>query len=112
MKQLIETHGKTENKEQFQLTLLEQVWGADNFSKYGTLDEGVYQDRLHHMTRSDLETHARQVGVIVVDYTPRLVDKLLSEFRSYVALAKRPMLQGKTSDKTKTAVEKLLSDAR
>ncbi len=115
MKDLIETHGKTDDepREKFAPTLLEQVWGADNLSRYGTIDETAYTRRLQNMTRTDLEAHARQMGVVIVEHTPRLYDKLLNEFRSYVALARKPMTAvsngaGKMSD----AAQKVLSEGR
>lgn len=88
-KSMIETHGREESSK-YQPQLLEQVWGSDNLSKYGTLDIDEYNDRLDNMTRADLETHARAVGVIIVEHTPRLREKLIHEFNSFVSLVQKP----------------------
>lgn len=88
----IETHGQVEEpvKQKFQPTLLEQVWGADNQARYGTDEEEVYFKQVTEMTRSDLEAHARKMGVVIVEHTPRLRDKLMQEFASYVSFSRKP----------------------
>ena len=43
-KPVIETHGKVEDK--FEPTLLEQVWGRADISRYGTLVEEDYTKRI------------------------------------------------------------------
>lgn len=115
-KDLIETHGKIEGevKEKFEPTLLEQVWGVDNQSRYGTEDEDVYASRIKEMTRSDLEAHARHVGVVVVEHSPRLRDKLLGEFRSYISLTYKPQTTANSDNKNKysDAVQKIMSEGR
>jgi len=110
-KTIIETHGKVEG-EQFQHTLLEQVWGADDLSRYGTLEESDYAKRIDGMTRSDLEAHARQMGVVIVENSLRLKDKLVGEFRNYVALVRKPVAQSKTPIKASEAAMKVLAEGR
>lgn len=110
-KPVIETHGKIED-EKFQPMLLEQVWGVDNLSRYGTLDESKYSERLLGMTRADLESHARQMGVVVVEHSNRLREKLLSEFKTYVAMTRRPMNQHPSLVKLSDAALKVLSEGK
>jgi len=110
-KQFIETHGKVET-EKFQPTLLEQVWGVDNLSRYGTLDESVYVHRLEGMTRADLEAHARQMGVVVVEHSPRLRDKLMGEFRTYVSMTRRPANVPNGLTEMSDAAKKVLAEGR
>lgn len=116
MKNLIETHGQDESqpevKSKYQPTLLEQVWGADNMSKYGTLEEEDYLSKLGNMTRSDLEAHARQMGVVIVEHTPRLREKLLSEFRGYASLVRKPAAPIVPNSKINDAAQKVLAEGR
>jgi hypothetical protein len=103
-KKLTESHGKVEGS---QPTMLEQVWGFNELSKYGTLDEAEYKQRLDEMNRTDLETHARKIGVVIVESSARLQDKLLQEFRNYVFYLRKPapkvqtQSQGKVSDEVR-----------
>lgn len=73
-----------------QLTSLDQVWGFNEISRYGTIDEGEYKARLKDMTRSDLENHARGVGCMVLESSERLRETLLSQFRAYVLSLRKP----------------------
>lgn len=109
-KPMIETHGKVEDK--FQPQLLEQVWGSDNLSRYGTVDVGTYTRKVHGMTRSDLEAHARQMGVVIVEHSPRLCDKLISEFKSYIAMTQKPITAATKSQEVSDAVKKILMEGR
>jgi hypothetical protein len=111
MKHEIQAHGKIENNNQ--PTLLEQVWGYNELSKYGTLDETEYVTKLADMNRSDLENHARTLGVVVVESTARLRDKLIGEFRQYTSLLHKPApaehLKGGKPD---AAALKILAEGR
>lgn len=110
-KVIIETHGKVED-EKFQPTLLEQVWGQTDMSRYGTLSEAEYNQKLENMTRADLEAHARQMGVVVVEHSPRLKEKLLSEFRGYVALVRKPAEAARPTTKISDAAMRVLAEGR
>ena len=48
VKKLSQAHGKVE---EYQPTTLDQIWGDDGTSLYGTLDEVVYKDRLDQMNK-------------------------------------------------------------
>jgi hypothetical protein len=110
-KKVLETHGKVDD-EKFQPTLLEQVWGQPDISRYGTLDEAEYIQKLEGMTRADIEAHARQQGVVVVEHTPRLKEKLIAEFRSFASLLRKPVDTPKSPNKLSDAAMKVLSEGR
>jgi len=61
IKNLSQAHGK---EEKFEPTTLEQIWGDDGTSVYGTLNENQYANQLDDMNMSDLQTHASTVGII------------------------------------------------
>ena len=110
-KHVIETHGQVDTLTT-QPTMLEQVWGYNDLSRYGTKDPQVYGAELDGMTRSDLENHARQKGEVIVESTARLKEKLLTRFRSYVALLDKPLPQKIDHSATKASVlEKARADA-
>lgn len=81
------THGKTPN---FQKSTLEQVWGDTGLSKYKTLDLEEYKASLKGMSKSDLQAHAANVGVLPKDDTELLSKKLIKEFCGHAAGFKRP----------------------
>lgn len=109
-KPVIETHGKVEDK--FEPTLLEQVWGRADISRYGTLVEEDYTKRIHNMTRADLEAHARQMGIVIVENTMRLRDKLLSEFRQYAASITKPLQAPRPITSISEQAMKVLAEGR
>ena len=88
VKNLSQTHGKEEN---FEPTTLEQIWGDDGSSAYGTLSETTYEDRLDDMNMSDLQTHASTVGIIPIDNRHTLRERLMREFRKHISSYKKPI---------------------
>jgi hypothetical protein len=109
-KSVVEAHGREET---IQPTTLEQVFGFNELSKYGTVDEATYQRQLEEMNRTDLESHARKVGVVVVESTARLKGELVKTFNSYVfylrkPAPKAPTAKGEVSDE----VRRILSEGR
>lgn len=107
-KKLKETHGKIEDG---QPTMLEQVWGFNELARYNTLDEATYQQTLKDMTRTDLEAHARKLGVVVIESSARLQDKLFQEFRTYKAALKRPTSKPVVNNPS-PEVKKILAEGR
>lgn len=70
---------------------LEETWGGFNeMSRYGTMDENEYKSKIRIMSRTDLESHARQLGIVIVESTSRLQDRLINTFQNYVATVKGP----------------------
>ena len=107
----IETNGKVKESP-LAFTLLEQVWGRKDASRYNTLDIQAYTERLGDMTRSDLEAHARQMGVGIVENTLHLRDRLLDEFNRYVALSRKPTSPLQPTTKISKEAMKVLSEGR
>ena len=79
---LSQAHGK---EEKFAPTTLDQIWGDDGTSKYGTTNEDEYKLRLNDFSRSDLHAHAVKIGLIPIDNSEVLKKRLLTEFKKYVA---------------------------
>jgi len=100
-KQIIEVTGKIDGKEKIEKepTMLEQIWGFNELAKYGTNNEEEYSKKLNEMTRTDLETHARKVGVVILESTDRLKESLKKEFRSYYIYLYKPKTVIKPLDK-------------
>jgi hypothetical protein len=66
-------------------TALEQIWGSDGLSKYGTMDLDIYTAKLNDMLPVDLQNHARDVG-LRPDAEPHLLrERLVNEFLRHVA---------------------------
>lgn len=83
-------------------------------AKYGTLDETVYRQQVEEMNRTDLENHARRVGVVVLESTARLRDSLLTEFRRYVTFLRKPVqpLKSTSHPTIPDEVRKILQEGR
>ena len=97
LKNLSQTHGK---KETFEPTMLDQVWGETGLTKYGTMDEKAYVNYLGEQSRSDLQMHASEVGIVPVDNRHRLEKTLLSEFRKHIAAYTKPAPPSSPEDKS------------
>jgi len=106
---LSQANAKVETTE---LTSLDQIWGFNEISRYGTIDETEYKNRLINMTRSDLENHARSVGSMVLESSERLRDSLLKQFRAYVLSLKKPVSQSHSNIKISPEVQKILNEGR
>ena len=113
MKDMIETHGKIEEATpKTQPTTLEGVWGYNELAQFGTTDETIYQKQLDDMLRIDLETHARRQGVMVCESTARLREKLLNNFRTFVALLNKPADAKREKITPDQAALKVLAEGR
>jgi hypothetical protein len=66
-------------------TALEQIWGYDGLSKYGTLDVEEYTAKINDMLPVDLQNHAREVGLRPDVEVKVLKERLLREFQLHVA---------------------------
>ena len=109
VKKLSQAHGKVE---EYQPTTLDQIWGDDGTSMYGTLDEGVYQTRLDEMNMSDMQSHASRVGIIPIDNRSMLQDRLVREFRKHASSYKKPVDQNQVPDAIPADIKKILSEGR
>jgi hypothetical protein len=64
------------------------------------------------MNKSDLQTHATQVGIIPVDNRDMLTQRLIREFRNHVNSFRAP-LESRQSNKTVSKeVRKILAEGR
>lgn len=76
-------------------TALDQIWGVDGLSKYGTMDVDEYTAQLDDMLPVDLQNHARNVG-LRPDVEPHVLrERLLAEFQRHVASFKSASVQTK-----------------
>ncbi|MAH48999.1 hypothetical protein CMI37_24440 [Candidatus Pacearchaeota archaeon] len=109
MKNLSQAHGK---EEKFEPTTLEQIWGDDGSSAYGTLNENQYTNQVDEMNMSDLQTHASTVGIIPIDNRHTLRERLLREFRKHVSSYKKPVHQAESTTHADPEVMKILSEGK
>ena len=109
VKNLSQTHGK---EEKFEPTTLDQIWGDDGTSTYGTLNENAYTTELDEMNMSDLQTHASTVGIIPIDNRQMLRERLLREFRKHVASYKKPIHETESPRNLSSEAIKILSEGR
>jgi hypothetical protein len=109
-KKQIQTNGKVETQ---QITSLEQLWGVNDLSRYGTTDEDTYRQKLNEFNKSDLEAHARQIGVTIPEGVERLKGNLIRQFRVYVSSLKNPPPPlSKGPMKMTPEIEKILAEGK
>ena len=107
---LSQTHGKTDKKPT--PTTLDQIWGDDGSSKYKTVNEEEYAQKLAEMSRTDLHAHASRVGLIPVENSEQLKKRLMVEFRKHVAQYKMPVINAQKSNKLSKEAMKILEEGR
>jgi len=108
-KSLKVTHGKTETT---QPSTLDQVWGDTGLSKYKTLDKDEYVKSLEDMNVSDLQSHARNMGVFPNDNKLSLIKKLTKEFMTHASSYSFPREKKKEQKAPSSAAIKILSEGR
>ena len=108
-KSLSQTHGKEEAGTR--PTTLDQVWGDTGLSKYGTMDESTYAEEISSMSKSDLQAHASTVGIIPIDNREMLSQRLMREFRKYVASYNAP-IERKRGIKLSKEAKAILAEGR
>jgi hypothetical protein len=109
VKNLSQAHGK---EEKFEPTTLEQIWGDDGSTTYGTLNENAYTKQVDDMNMSDLQAHASTVGIIPIDNRNTLRERLLREFRKHVSSYKKPVQESNSAARIDPEVMKILSEGR
>ena len=100
-KSLSQTHGKEERKTR--PTTLDQIWGDTGLSKYGTMDEADYAEKISSMSKSDLQAHASTVGIIPIDNREMLSQRLMREFKKHIASYNTPVEKKKGVTLSKSA---------
>ena len=108
-KSLSQTHGKEEKRTR--PTTLDQIWGDTGLSKYGTMDEKAYAEEISSMSKSDLQAHASTVGIIPIDNREMLSQRLMREFKKYVASYNTP-IEKKRGVTLSGAAKAILSEGR
>lgn len=108
-KQNMQTHAK---EERFQPTTLDQIWGDNGNTKYGTTDLEVYINKISDMNKSDLQTHANLIGLVPVDDREILTRKLVSEFKKYVSGFTRPLSSPKAPPFVSKEVARILAEGK
>jgi hypothetical protein len=78
-------------------TALEQIWGSDGLSKYGTMDIDIYAARLNDMLPVDLQNHARDIGLRPDAESHLLRERLINEFLRHVASFKSGQVNVKSA---------------
>tara|TARA_Y100000310_G_scaffold324188_1_gene385734 strand:- start:475 stop:855 length:381 start_codon:yes stop_codon:yes gene_type:complete len=109
IKNLSQTHGK---EEKFEPTTLDQIWGDDGLSAYGTMQEEQYEGQIDDMNMSDLQAHASTVGIIPIDNRSTLRERLMREFRKHVNSFKKPVDASSPSGRPGKEAMKILSEGR
>ena len=105
-----QTHAKVEEK--FQPTTLDQIWGDDGSSEYGTLSYEKYKDKVYDMNMSDLQAHASRVGIVPVDNRNMLTDRLLREFGKHALAYSKPAETSAAEQKIPEEVKQILAEGR
>jgi len=116
IKEISQTHGKSEEANDYRPTTLDQVWGDTGTWKYNTMDASDYEKSIREMPKVDLQSHASRVGIIPVDNREILATRLVREFKKHVTLYKHPQDKSpsninSTSDISKLA-RKVLEEGR
>jgi hypothetical protein len=83
LKNIQQSHGKDESKPT--PTTLDQIWGDDGVSKYGTMDLETYTEKVRTFTWSDLRAHAAEEGLVPVGDRKELEVKLINKFKTHVS---------------------------
>jgi hypothetical protein len=109
LENLSQTHGKVDTPVP---TTLDQIWGDDGNSKYGTLDEGQYLSHLNGMTKSDIYLHASKLGIVPVDDRKRLEKTLLNDFRKHVAKFRMPSQNEEPQQDLPKNIRKILEEGK
>ena len=90
LEDLNQTHGMVDKQAKYEPTTLDQVWGDDGLSKYKTMDPDEYENRIQAMDLADLKQEAIRVGLLPVDSSTQLRDRLKNEFLGHINSFKKP----------------------
>jgi hypothetical protein len=110
-KKMMQTHAK---EEKFVKTTLDQVWGDTGNTRYGTIDEATYLNKLKEMNTTDLQAHAHMHGLVPIQDRGRLTKVLMGEFRRYTSSFKAPnnSLKSPSTLEVSAQSKKTLSEGR
>lgn len=71
---------------------LDELWGGSQFSKYETQDETVYASYLENLNKLDLQRECLKIGLVPNDERSIMTDRLMKQFRAYVASTEYPAI--------------------
>ena len=108
---LDQTHGKSEESETKPSTL-DQIWGDTGMWRYKTTDANEYKSYLDSLNKSDLQSHASRIGVIPSDSRDLLSQKLIKEFKRFVAGYRHPKSKNQNPPKISAAAQKILNEGK
>jgi hypothetical protein len=111
LKELSQTHGKVDNEKPAPTTL-DQLWGDEGLSKYGTMNEEEYSKQIDEYNRTDLQTHAGKLGIVPLDDRGRLTKTLIAHFRKHVANYNRPADKKYARGMASEMAAKIMSEGR
>lgn len=106
---LSQVHGK-EEKQKYEPTTLDQIWGDDGTGRYGTMDLEEYKAQIDQMSRTDINAHAADLGVIPVEDRVSLEKRLTDEFTNHVGSYRKPLQKRKEDPGLEQKVKDLLKD--
>ena len=111
LNKMSQTHAMEQPKK-YTPSTLDQVWGDTGLSKYQTLDIKVYKQQLDDYNKSDLQAHAKYVGLLPLDNATLLKNRLINEFERHVASYRRPPDKPNANIKLSAEAKKILSEGR
>tara|TARA_R100000808_G_C2041941_1_gene81170 strand:+ start:183 stop:581 length:399 start_codon:yes stop_codon:yes gene_type:complete len=111
LKDMNQTHGMVEGQK-YEPTTLDQVWGDDGLSKYQTMDSKVYEAKVSKMLLADLKNEAIRVGLLPVDNSEMLKDRLMREFTIHTNSYRRPTEGGSQPPQISEDIEDILKEGR
>ena len=109
MDKLSQVHGKKE-KQEYEPTTLDQIWGDDGTGRYGTMDLEKYKSQIDDMSRTDINAHAADLGVIPVEDRLSLEKRLTDEFINHVSAYRKPLQKRKEDPGLEQKVKDILRD--
>ena len=104
-----QTDGMVDN---FEPTTLDQIFGDDGNWKYKTLDKNEYEHYLNGLNKSDLQSHAVNVGIIPIDNKDQLTKRLVREFTRFSSAYKKPNRKKSVDRNVSQDVLDILSEGR
>jgi ABC-type phosphate transport system auxiliary subunit len=106
---LSQVHGKKVEQE-YEPTTLDQIWGDDGTGRYGTMEIEEYKAEIDQMSRTDINAHAAQLGVIPVEDRMSLEKRLTDEFTNHVNSYRKPLQKRVEDPSLEQKVKDLLKD--
>ena len=92
---------------------LDELFGGGDFNKYKTVDVDTYVSSLDEMNLSELQSHARSVGLAPIDDHKRLKRTLIEEFKSFAKVFKpEPTITTTQQKNVSKEAMKILAEGR